>query len=176
MKKTANATVANATAREMMLELHTHKAWNDAISALYRDFHEALMALRNDYESNPDLYKKTLKSPKDLKEDLSEDPAVSNDFWDDNFEIPRLWNLVQAALSPDEFERIRLGYFYVLDVTEDRVLDNRWTAAEKALIMKNLEWLNFYLKTLDSLEDIADRLFNAYLLTVSVGFASTSVD
>lgn len=173
MKKTANATVANATAREVMLELHTHKAWNDAISALYRDFHEALLALRNDYESNPDLYKKTLKSPKDLKEDLSEDPTVCNDLWDDNFEIPRLWNLVQDALSPDEFERIRLGYFYVLD---DRVLDNRWTAAEKALIEKNLEWLRFYLKTLDSLGDIAERLVNAYLLTVSVRFASTSVD
>lgn len=173
MKKTANATVANATAREVMLELHTHKAWNDAISALYRDFHEALLALRNDYESNPDLYKKTLKSPKDLKEDLSEDPTVCNDLWDDNFEIPRLWNLVQDALSPDEFERIRLGYFYILD---DRVLDNRWTAAEKALIEKNLEWLRFYLKTLDSLGDIAERLVNAYLLTVSVRFASTSVD
>lgn len=154
MKDTVNPTTLNDT----MFELHTSKTWNGTLTVLYREFHEALLNLRDDCKNNPGLYKKTLKSPKDLKEDLFNDPTVC---------YPRLWNLIQDTLSPDEFERIRLGYFYVLG---DRALDNRWTAAEKALIRKNMEWLRFYVETLNSLEDLAYRTINAYLLAVSVDF------
>ena len=109
------------SARNVVAALQVAQGWYPALATQYREFRQAMLDLRTDYEANPDLYSKEIEPDEELDQDL----------FDDDAKIPVLERAVWDAVPANEWVRIYWGCVQSLN---DHNLDDRWTKPEKDLI------------------------------------------
>jgi len=136
--------------RNVVAALEFAQGWYKVLASQYREFRQAMLDLRADYEANPDLYTRVIEPDEYLDEDL----------FDDDASIPALERIVWDAIPNNEWPRFYWGCVQCLN---DHDLDDRWTMPEKDLIAAEMKLREILFPADDAVRELLSGAVNKYL-------------
>ena len=144
-------------ARNVVAALEFAQGWYSVLASQYREFRQAMLDLRADYETNPDLYSKKVNPDEDLDQEL----------FDGDANIPGLEQAVWDAVPDNEWTRIYWGCVQSLN---DHDLDDRWTKPEKDLIAAEMKLREILIPADEAACNIVAGAVNKYLVATGKAY------